>query len=127
MCTMLKWGFPGGASGKNLLASAGDVRDVDSIPGSGRSPGGGHGNPLHYSCLESPIDSAAWRAMVYRVTESNMSEATEHIRSILKPLGQGSDFFFLSPRDCGPSETQIRGHLTTGFPFAYSVSQEEWG
>ena len=39
---------------KNLLASAGELRDVDSIPGSGSSPGGGHGNPLQYSCLENP-------------------------------------------------------------------------
>ena len=41
---------------KNLLASTGDVRDMDSIPGLGRSPGGGHGNPLQYSCLENPMD-----------------------------------------------------------------------
>ena len=46
-------GFPGGM-GKNLPASAGDVRVVGSIPGSGRSPGGGHGDPLQYSCLENP-------------------------------------------------------------------------
>ena len=39
---------------KNLLVNAEDIRDVDSIPGSGRSPGGGHGNPLQYSCLENP-------------------------------------------------------------------------
>ena len=45
---------------RNLLANAGDVRDVGSIPGSGRSPGGGHGNPLQYSCLESPMDREAW-------------------------------------------------------------------
>ena len=44
---------------KNLPASAGDVRDVGLIPGSGRSPGGGHGNPLQYSCLENPMDRAA--------------------------------------------------------------------
>ena len=41
---------------KNLLASTGDVRDMDSIPGLGRSSGGGHGNPLQYSCLENPMD-----------------------------------------------------------------------
>lgn len=56
-----------------------------------------------------------------------MTEATELACSVLKPLGLGSSLFFLSPRDCGPSETQIRGHLTTGFPFAYRVSQEGWG
>ena len=41
---------------KDLPANAGDVRDLSSIPGSGRSPGGGHGNPLQYSCLENPMD-----------------------------------------------------------------------
>jgi len=44
---------------KNLSAKAGDLTDAGSIPGSGRSPGGGHGNPLQYSCLENPIDSLA--------------------------------------------------------------------
>ena len=52
---------------KNLLANAGDVRDAGPIPGSGRSPGGGHGNPLQYSCLENPMDRGAWRATVHRV------------------------------------------------------------
>ena len=47
-------GFPGGAVVKNLPASAGDIKDTGSIPGSGRSPGEGHGNPLQYSCLENP-------------------------------------------------------------------------
>ena len=46
---------------KNLPADAGDVRDVSSIPGSGRSPGGGRSNPLQCSCLESPMDGGAWR------------------------------------------------------------------
>ena len=47
-------GFPGGAGVKNPPANAGDVRDADSIPGLGRTPGGGHGNPLQCSCLENP-------------------------------------------------------------------------
>ena len=54
---------------KNLSANAGDVRDVDSIPGSGRSPGGGHSNPLQYSCLENPMDREAWQAMVHRIAK----------------------------------------------------------
>ena len=53
---------------KNLSASAGYVRDVCLSPGSGRSPGGEHGNfMLQYSCLENPMDRGAWRPMVYRV------------------------------------------------------------
>ena len=48
---------------KNPLADAEDVRDAGSIPGSGRTPGGGHGNPLQYSCLENPMDRGAWQAI----------------------------------------------------------------
>ena len=55
---------------KNLSADAGDIRDVDLIPGSGRSPGGGHGNPLHYSCLENPMGREAWWATVRGVAQS---------------------------------------------------------
>ena len=52
---------------KNLLASAGDIRDLGSVPGLGRSPGGGYGNPLQYSCLENPMDTGAWWATVHGV------------------------------------------------------------
>ena len=52
-------GFPGGISVKNLPANAGDIGDVGSIPGSGRSPGAGHGNPLQYSSLQNLIDRGA--------------------------------------------------------------------
>ena len=62
---------------KNLPANAGDIRDTSSIPASGRSPGGGHGNPLQYSCLENPMDRGAWRADIHSVAESNMTEATQ--------------------------------------------------
>ena len=55
---------------KNPLASAGDVGNMGSIPGSGISPGGGHGNPLHYSYLENPLVSGAWWATAHRVEES---------------------------------------------------------
>ena len=54
---------------KNLPANAGDAGDMGSSPGSGRSPGGGHGNPLQYSCLENPTHRGAWRAMLPRVAE----------------------------------------------------------
>ena len=55
---------------KNLSANAGNVRDVSLIPGSGRCPGEGHGNPLQYSCLENPLDRGAWQATVHRVAKS---------------------------------------------------------
>ena len=56
-------GFPGGTSAKEL----GDIRDEGLIPLLGRSPGGEHGDPLQYSCLENPMDRGAWRAMVFTV------------------------------------------------------------
>ena len=55
---------------KNLPANAGDARDAGSIPGSGRSPGEGNGNPLQYSCLGNPMDRGAWQATVHGVTKS---------------------------------------------------------
>ena len=55
---------------KNPLANAGNVRNVGSIPGSGRSPGEGNGNPLQYSCLENLMDRGAWWATVHRVAKS---------------------------------------------------------
>ena len=59
---------------KNTLAKAGDIKDAGSIPGMGRSPGGGNGNPLQYFCLENPMDRGAWQATVYGVAELDMTE-----------------------------------------------------
>ena len=55
---------------KNLSDNAGDARSTDSFPGMGRSPGGGHGNPLQYSCLENATDRGAWQATVHGITKS---------------------------------------------------------
>ena len=55
---------------KKSSAIAGDVRDMGSIPGSERSPGGGHGNPFQYSCLENPVDGGAQQAKVHRTAQS---------------------------------------------------------
>ena len=63
-------GFLGGASGKEPSLGAGDLRDKGTIPGSGKAPGGGHGNTFQYSCLEKPMDRGAWRATVHRVAKS---------------------------------------------------------
>jgi len=62
--------FPGALVVKNLSADAEDVRDAGSIPGLGRFPGEGHGNPVQYSCLETPIDRRAWWATVRGVAKS---------------------------------------------------------
>ena len=60
-------GFPGGSVGKNPPANAGDA---GLIPGSGRFPGEGNGNPLQYSCLKNPMDRGAWQATVHRVAQN---------------------------------------------------------
>ena len=73
---------------KNLPASARDIRDTGSIPGSGRSPGGGHGDPLQNSCLENPMDRGARRATVHRVTKS---------RTWLRRLSTHNPFAIASP------------------------------
>ena len=65
-------GFRGGAAVKNLLVNAGDT---GSIPGTGRSPGVGNGNPLQDSCLEHSMDRGAWQAAVHGIGESDTTEA----------------------------------------------------
>ena len=76
-------------------ANAGDVRDLGLIPRSGRSPGGGHGNPLQYSCLENPMDRGAWQAMAHRFTTCTCMRQSAHAKMlyILKAL---SGCLFLS-------------------------------
>ena len=68
---------------KNLPANAGDIRDMGSIPGSGRSPGEGKGYSLQYSCLENPMDRGAWRATVHRVAKSQtkLKRFSTHVRA----------------------------------------------
>ena len=63
-------GFPVDANGKEPTCQCRRQRDTGSIPGLGRSPGRGHGNPLQYSCLKNPMDRRAWRATVHGVTKS---------------------------------------------------------
>ena len=60
-------GFPGGSDGKESACSAGDP---GSIPGLGRSPGEGNGNPMQYSCLENPMDGGTWQTTVHGVAKS---------------------------------------------------------
>ena len=63
---------------KTPPANAGDIRDMGSIHWSGRSPGGGHSNPLQYSCLENPMDRGAWWVTVQGCKELDMTEVTQH-------------------------------------------------
>ena len=67
---LMFYGLPSGTRGKETPANAGDLRDVGSVPGLARSPGGRNGNPLQYSCWENPMDKGAWWATVHGVAKS---------------------------------------------------------
>ena len=74
---------------KNLSANAGDIGDVGSISGLGRSPGGGHGIPLQCSCLENPMDRGAWQATVHGVAKSQtrLKQLSMHAQRHIIALG----------------------------------------
>ena len=103
---------------KNLPANAGDVRNADSIPGSRRSPAGGHGNLLWYSYLEYPMDRGTWRAMAYRVAKS---------RTRLKQLRtHGEESQLQSPNR--KSETQRKEIVSTrSIHRGMSQPKSSWG
>ena len=75
---------------KNPFANAGHIRDEGTIPWSGRVPGGGHGNPLQYSCLETPMDRGAWCAIVHRVAKSQLQLSTHSHTLITMPFNENS-------------------------------------
>ena len=88
------WASQVASLGKESSCNAGDREDMSSIPGSGRSPGGGHGNPLQCSCLEKPMDRRAWWATVHGVAESRarLSDSTHRPPSSCPP---GAGFRFI--------------------------------
>ena len=73
-------GFPSGSVGKESACNAGDIGDMGSVPGLGRSPGGGRGNPLYYSLLENLMDRLVWRTTVHGVAKSQtqLSDLSTH-------------------------------------------------
>ena len=87
-CTSV-WAFQVALVAKNPLANAGDRRDADSIPESGRSRGGGYGNPLQYSCLENPMDRGTWQVTVHRVEKSwtRLKQLGTHTRTYISVHG----------------------------------------
>ena len=68
---------------KNPPANTRDIRDKSSVPGSGRSPGGGHGNPLQYSCLENPLDREAWWATQ---SQTGLKQLSTHNNQLVSKL-----------------------------------------
>ena len=107
---------------KNPPANAGDGTDTGSIPGAGRSPGEGYGNPLQYSCLENPMDRGAWRATVHRVGKSRTRRKRPSTHATLTrssvPQEQGpclSRAAFFPTRTIGPAvEQALRASLSCG-------------
>ena len=108
-------------NGSEVKASASNAGDLGSIPGSGRSPGEGNGNPLQYSCLENPMDGGAWWATVHGVTKSwtwlsdftslhlpqNMREGISATKRALRKLQLNAEISLSSLRSPGPSPSLI--------------------
>ena len=89
---MSVWGFPGGTSGKEPICQCRRLRDGSSIPGSGRSPGAGHGNSLQYFCLKKSHDRGAWWATVCGVAKSQtrLKWLSRHANVYLLPTSAGA-------------------------------------
>ena len=98
---------------KNPLANSGDIRNRSSIPGSGRSPGDGNGNPLQYSCLENPRDRGAWWATVHGVPKSQTQLSdfpfTLHFHALEKEMATHSSSCLENPRDGGAWWAAVSG------------------
>ena len=95
---VLCWASQAALMVENLPANSGVREDTSLIPGSGRSPGGGHGNPLQYSCLENPTDRRAWQPMVHRVTKSQIW--LKQLSSQAQRLGKISVLPYFCSRCC---------------------------
>ena len=105
---LCNWGFPGGTVVKNMPANAGDTGDMGLKPGSGRSPGGGNGNPLQYSCLENSMDREAWRG-------HNKLYATEY-----------AHIFIVTKKFWTQNITCARPYITREFPTLGSYRATAW-
>ena len=104
----------GSTHGKELACQFRRLRDVGSIPGSERSPGGGHGSPLQYSCLESSMDRGAWRATVHSVAVSQTRLKRLSTQYIVGDMDRACDQFNLRKREVS--------RMTPGF-LAWAVVQ----
>ena len=117
---------------KNPLANAGDVRDVSSVPGWGRSPGGVHGNPLQDSCLENPMDRGAWWATVHGVATSwtRLKRLGTNTVPAFCRLSRGVDAWLEAPGksvpelEPGPSSWPVSMGLHCPFPSPKEQEQE---
>ena len=83
-CLLRRLDSPGGARGEESDCQSGDLRDTGSIPGSRGSPGGGHGNPLQYSCLGNPMDRGTWRAAVHGVAQNQTLKHLSTLHTLMR-------------------------------------------
>ena len=96
--------FSGGTVVKNLPANTGDAGDVGSIPGLGKSPGGGNSNPLQYSCLGNPMDRGAWSITFHGVSKSRTQLSMQTIKTYVKNLNDKGEIS-LTPAGSKPRWT----------------------
>ena len=92
---MAGMGFPGSSAAKNLPANAGDAGDTGLIPGLGKSPGEGNGNPLQYFCMENSMDRGVWQVTVHRVTKSRtqLTQDLTHMHAHVQTSERGFVLF----------------------------------
>ena len=97
-----------------------ETRDGDSVPRSGRSPGGGHGTPLQSSCLENPMDRGAWRATVHRVAKSQtrLKQLSVHAHMVVLVLMWGTSILFTRVA----TTIYIPINIHKGFPFPHTLT-----
>ena len=104
--------FPDGASGKEPACQCRRHKGHGFIPKLGRFPGGGHGNPLHYSCLENPIDRGTWQAGVHRLAkESDTTEVIQHAHPQNIRYTTSETFFPLFIAHCLPNGNNIKQYF----------------
>ena len=109
----LSKGFPWWLSSKEFACKAGATADVHSVPGWGRFSGGGHGNPLQYSCLENPMDRRAWRATVHRVAQGQTGLKWQHTHKTYQSESEAAQSCptLCDPMDCSPPGSSLHGIL----------------
>ena len=107
-------GFLGGPMVKNPSADAVNTGDEGSIAGSGRSPGGGNGNPLQYSCLENPMDRGAWGVRVYRVAKDSNRTEQRSADALLVKIHNINNSFLVSENTYPYSHRQQRCFPNSG-------------
>ena len=117
--------FPDDSVGKKYACNAGDTGDTGSIPGSGRSPGGGNGNLLQYSCLENPMDRGAWQATVHRVSKSRtqLKRLSTHTHNVIAAAAAAAKLLQSCLTQCDPMDGSLPGFSVHGILQAITL---EW-